>query len=607
MSAEKFIDYVEATDHVDVHYLNKLRRRLADTGGSYSVEDIAKVLVKKEQTSQLCADKMVDGYQKSVAIQRTVESAAGSNAVRQEAKKKVKQAGKGKDAKTVQPAQRATQRQSTASPRQSQKKQGSRQQASPPVVNPTAARAKRIDEPVESVLDASALLVDPVFAGAPVSSPVKTRNQSALEQRRGRSRRRLRLPLPAVFCFLLIMGLSCLAVFNTQRIGLLEQQLASGEPQNGPPGKPLDGDDAPDDGSKSFKKRSPDDVKTTKPTKTEKPTGNEASAAEKEILAEVENLKELIKRLEKRIGGNEAALDELRVKLGEHKVRLPGSQLSMRFVSVPAGTFTFGNREGDINQLIEIFKAAGDLQVTIGHDTKPAVRIRVSREFFILDHEVTRGQFAVFQQHQRKKGTAKGGKPSGSKKKVAMSPKDLLPQTEVTWEEAQEFCKWIGELAGREVRLPTEIEWEYAARGHEPLLYPWKGNEFYAWAGKNVVDPASPRPVNAKDNKDVSWAEVYDMAGNVNEWCLDRYENKYHRGIVELSKGMLCQYDPNSNEWVKKASGDEAAFRTFRGGSYVDHPGNCTVSGRRSASQSEKKASVGFRPVLLLAPRSSGN
>lgn len=110
------------------------------------------------------------------------------------------------------------------------------------------------------------------------------------------------------------------------------------------------------------------------------------------------------------------------------------------------------------------------------------------------------------------------------------------PVTGVSWVEAARFCSWLSGETGRRYRLPTEAEWEWAARGgHRECLYPW-GSESPAvwppylrrWSG----DVKGPLPVGLEQPNPYG---IYDISENVHEWCQDWYQRDYYAVSPELN------------------------------------------------------------------------
>ena len=200
------------------------------------------------------------------------------------------------------------------------------------------------------------------------------------------------------------------------------------------------------------------------------------------------------------------------------------------------------------------------------------------------------------------------------------------PASSVSWHEANSFCAQLQMRLGLVVRLPSEVEWEYAARGNSKRLYPWEDEGFYAWAEH---PDASPRPYNPL-SKDVSWVCAHDMAGNLSEWCMDTY----HESLFDKPSALLL-YSPlnptvlmpgpsdpkpgadqthkkklETTEEPPKYGGQRTEARqspeknsiavTYRGGSYRDSQFNCQSPVRRSAIATQQDPAIGFRPVLIL-------
>jgi formylglycine-generating enzyme required for sulfatase activity len=224
------------------------------------------------------------------------------------------------------------------------------------------------------------------------------------------------------------------------------------------------------------------------------------------------------------------------------------------------------------------------------------------------------------------------GPPDASNMQVPSPPDQAAlaadrPMCDVSWYDANQCCQRLQGRLGLVVRLPTEIEWEYAARGDAARLYPWDGEGFHAWAEHPDL---SPRPF-APEDRDVSWVGAHDMAGNVSEWC----SGSYRQSVFDRPSPLVLYNplsptsfatgakDPKSaaGRTPKKpgpstrlpGSGDQrkelqelnaidqsSLTVTYRGGSYRDDRLNCQCPIRRSAIATQRDPAVGFRPVLLL-------
>ncbi len=149
------------------------------------------------------------------------------------------------------------------------------------------------------------------------------------------------------------------------------------------------------------------------------------------------------------------------------------------------------------------------------------------------------------------------------------------PVSLVSWDGARAYCQWAGG------RLPTEAEWEYAARGPESQIFPW-GNEFddarlnYTSSSDGYIETA---PVGSFQSG-ASWTGALDMAGNVSEWTADWF-GPYQDVAQQSPQGpALGQY------------------RVNRGGNLLSAPYDTRTASRSAGSASDTNRGIGFRCVV---------
>ncbi len=197
-------------------------------------------------------------------------------------------------------------------------------------------------------------------------------------------------------------------------------------------------------------------------------------------------------------------------------------EIRAQMVTIPAGRFRMGS----------LFAAAEDEQ--------PVHEVAL-RSFRLARFEVTAAQFAVF------------AVASGRKAKLPADP--LQPAVNVSWDDAHAFVDWLNGLSGESYRLPTEAEWEYAARAGSTTAY-WWGDAF-------EPERLNGTGMHGRDR----WPEIapvgqfapnafglYDMLGNVWEWTTDCYHSSYEGAPIDGSA----------------RSGAAACGRVLRGGSWSD-------------------------------------
>jgi formylglycine-generating enzyme required for sulfatase activity len=200
-------------------------------------------------------------------------------------------------------------------------------------------------------------------------------------------------------------------------------------------------------------------------------------------------------------------------------VRLTNS-LGMWFVRVSAGEFRMGvpDQGNDFEPPPE----------------SPAHTVRITRDYWLGDREVTRGQYVQVM------GLAL---PDDAPATQPEHVQDVLPMTEVTWEQAVEFCRRLGALpeeltAGRTYRLPTEAEWEFACRARTSAPYHWRSKRQPGDVSGEAAGIDPPLPLRAVGSYPPNALGLYDLRGNAWEWCADWFDRDYYlRSPVDDPQG----------------------------------------------------------------------
>jgi formylglycine-generating enzyme len=268
--------------------------------------------------------------------------------------------------------------------------------------------------------------------------------------------------------------------------------------------------------------------------------------------------------------------------------------ISDNMVLIPAGSFQMGSNDGE-------------------RDENPVHTVSISG-FYMSRYEVTVGEFKQFidatnyQTDAEKDGGSYFWDSNGQQKKRGINWKydaegKLRPSTDykhpvihVSWNDATAYCKWLSKKTGLAYRLPTEAEWEYAAgNSSKHTKYSWGNANPSVKRGDNVADETFKSkfsdwtifegyhdnfvysaPVGSFAANELG---LYDMSGNVWEWCQDWYAGNYYSQISSSNpKGP-----------------DTGSFRVIRGGSWNGEPALERVAGRSGSTPGNHDLDIGFR------------
>ena len=312
-------------------------------------------------------------------------------------------------------------------------------------------------------------------------------------------------------------------------------------------------------------------------------------------------------------------------------VRAPANSFTddfgLRFQRVPAGEFLMGSAESP-QALARAFPHADPRRLKELSDEAPVHRVRISRDFLLGTYEVTVGEFRRFLQasgyvpesvrdgsgaygfnpnydpaRSERGDLFEGRNPRYSWQNTGFAQTERDPVVNVTWNDAMAMAKWLSQREGATYRLPTEAEWEYAARAGTRTRYPGGDSPEVLLKSANTFDRETaqrwPRwrdqagegsdgyPFTAPVGSFAPNAfGLYDMIGNAWEWCADWYgENYYAHAPAADPKGP--------------ASGNA---RVRRGGSWHTWPLYARVAFRNWNTPETRYVLLGFRLLREVAP-----
>ena len=271
------------------------------------------------------------------------------------------------------------------------------------------------------------------------------------------------------------------------------------------------------------------------------------------------------------LAANQATVSASESKLLKFNIR----GVDFELVQIPAGQFQMGSKTGD-------------------SDERPMHRVRIKESFYMGKTEVTVCQFQAF-------ALATGYKTEAEKANWAYNYAWGFPivpghgfnrnqlkftQTEddpvvcISWNDAVTFCRWLSKETGRHFRLPSEAEWEYACRCGKNFGNAEHPNET-GWYRDNSGSKTHP----AGQKKPNAWG-LYDMHGNVWEWCLDVWHSNYKGAPADGSPWLKEDYLPRI-----------AIRRVLRGGAWCRRDFELSASYRYRGTQDFRSDGSGFRIV----------
>ncbi|QDU93018.1 formylglycine-generating enzyme family protein [Lignipirellula cremea] len=316
------------------------------------------------------------------------------------------------------------------------------------------------------------------------------------------------------------------------------------------------------------------------------------------------------------------------------------NSLGMRLRLIPAGEFMQGEMHGDLLRKNHPFSTGS----TGSHSERPAHPVRLTRPFWMAECEVTVGQFGKFVAATGYRTTAETSgqgagalvadaeeeieqfvvQPERNWRSPGFAQTDRHPVVCISWKDAVAFCDWLGRQEKADYRLPTEAEWEYAARAGSTTSYLGGDLADTIYSFGNVADAAleAAHPGMVLRQRVARLGEgegdghvytaptgslqanrwgLFDTHGNVWEWCSDKYYDRYYTelsgmsAMSKVSSKAPPSVDPAGPDTTPNhAYGD---WRSLRGGAWCSSPVSSRSASRSFGEASEAYSYTGFRVV----------
>lgn len=276
-------------------------------------------------------------------------------------------------------------------------------------------------------------------------------------------------------------------------------------------------------------------------------------------------------------------LGERRKERARFYVESVGGGINLEMVEIQAGAFVMGNSPTELEQIESNYlrslnkESRPELHAHLLSET-PQLTIKVAG-FYLSKYEVTQAQWravAALPKINRELMSDPSGFKGGNR-----------PVEQISWEDAVEFCARLSAATGRRYRLPTEAEWEYACRAGTRWQFSLGETVDPNWVNYNGKLPYAAAPKDTFRQQTVPVGSLgvanafglYDMHGNVWEWCLDSWRESY------------SEAPPDGNQ----SQDTVTSLRALRGGAWDSSAGECRSSERKQAQPLIRLNNIGFR------------
>ena len=270
----------------------------------------------------------------------------------------------------------------------------------------------------------------------------------------------------------------------------------------------------------------------------------------KDLLKECDDKISIIRKAEKEKLDKKEKMKKTKSIKKKSKNNFDTKVLKIKWVHIPKGNFLMG-----------------DNYTKTSSDSIPVHKVYLD-SYYISKYEINMGIYSEYYEDT-------------TGEKYNTDKEDKYRAITLSWENANRFCIWLSRKTGKNIRLPTEAQWEKAARGTDQRKYPWGNSKPDLKMCNSSGDRSSALPKTTKP-QDVSPYGVYYMGSNVSEWCSDWYDDGYYKDSPKnnppgLSLGIM---------------------KVYRGGSFVSTVYGMEASLRRSLYPTTEYANViGFRIV----------